>query len=53
MTKKNNKKVKNIDFSKITPKIQITPPKNTALYEKALLKSDEESSYSRNTSTWD
>lgn len=53
MVRKYKKKIKNVDFSKITPKMQITPPKNAVLYEKMFLKTNDESSHSRNTSTWD
>ena len=55
MKGKTRKKLQNIDFSKITPKMQIENVKHSPLYEKALLnnKTHKESDHSRNVTTWE
>ena len=56
MCKKNEKNfIKNIDFQKITPKMQIEYLKQGKLYRKAVWENDKnaESEHSKNTRTWD
>ena len=44
-----------VDFTNLTPEMQIKKAEISKLYEKSLLTSDknEQSNYSKNTTTWD
>lgn len=55
MNKKNSKKISQIDFTGITPEIQIEKINNSKIYKKAFLdkKQSDKSDHSRNTTTWE
>ena len=55
MDKKKRMNSPEIDFSKITPGMQIEKVKHSPLYEKALLRDRKtaKSDYSKNTTTWE
>ena len=56
MNEKNNKSFETkVDFSDVTPKVQIEQTKINPLYEKAFLDKDEKqaSEYNQNGTTWD
>ena len=55
MVKKNGKKISQIDFSEITPQMQIKKVEYSKNYKKAFLdkKQADKSDHSRNTTTWE
>ena len=56
MKKKPDKKTEKayqLDFSAITPRMQIKTPDSRALFEKELQKSNDDSTHCQNTQTWE